>query len=259
MARTRTSSFDLDRLREGLKPSRLHYFPTLRSTNSHAAELRRRGDLFAPAVVLTSRQTAGRGRGGNTWFSAGGNLTVTFVFPVEEHLQPHQLPLVVGLAVRDAAAETSGADDVQLKWPNDLLHHDRKLAGVLCERSDRADLIGLGLNVNLDPRDAPRGLRDKVTSLRAIAGREFDLTDVTLAVARHLRQTLSTRNSQTFAAFLRKYDRHHALVGRTVTVQFDPAEPAVTGECLGLDDMGRLLVRDRRTTHHVIAGHVVAR
>src|SRR5436309_1660093 len=57
------SSFDLARLRVGIKPFKLHWFPRLRSTNDHAAELRRRKELFAPAAVLTGRQLAGRGRG----------------------------------------------------------------------------------------------------------------------------------------------------------------------------------------------------
>src|SRR5438067_5204541 len=107
-------SFNLSLLRKHLRPFRLHWFPRLRSTNDHAAELRRRGKLFAPAMVLTSKQIAGRGRGSNSWWSSEGSLTVTFVFPVEEHLSPHQIPLVAGLAVRDAATELSGDESVAL-------------------------------------------------------------------------------------------------------------------------------------------------
>src|SRR6266566_2333174 len=82
----KANSFDLPRLKKVLKPFRLHFFPRLRSTNDHAALLRKRGDLFAPAVVLAARQIAGRGRGANTWFSAAGSLTVTFVLPADQTL-----------------------------------------------------------------------------------------------------------------------------------------------------------------------------
>ena len=116
------ASFNLAQLRQGIKPFRLHWFPRLLSTNDHAAALRKRGALFAPAIVLAGRQTAGRGRGSNTWWSSAGCLTVTFVLPAEEHLKPHQLPLIAGLGVRDAVAELSGAGDrIQLKWPNDVV------------------------------------------------------------------------------------------------------------------------------------------
>src|SRR2546423_10118412 len=172
MGRRDRDSFDLARLRHGIKPFKLHRFPRLRSTNDHAAALRRRGKLFAPAMVLTSKQIAGRGRGSNSWWWAAGSLAVTFVFPVEEHLSPHQIPLVAGLAVRDAAAELSGDESVALKWPNDVTHRGRKLAGLLCERVNKVDLIGVGVNVNIQPQKAPRGLREQITSLSAIAGQE---------------------------------------------------------------------------------------
>ena len=270
--RTRSpSSFDLTRLRTGLKPFRLHFFTTLRSTNDHAAVLRRRGDLYAPAVVLAARQTAGRGRGANTWFSAAGSLTVTFVIAEHEAFAPHHLPLAAGLAARNAAAELAGNEDVRLKWPNDLVVPSggaatsgkapslRKLAGLLCERIDNVDLVGIGLNVNVPPGPVPAALRGRVVHLqdlrRDAPGERFDLTDVVTVLARHLHGLLVRGADTSFAALLREYDRHHALVGRRVTVR-SPHEPMVTGTCQGLDDVGRLLLREGKTLHRVIAGHV---
>jgi len=252
----RTSGFDLSRLRTQIKPFRLHWFPRLRSTNDHAAALRKRGELFAPAMVLTGRQLAGRGRGSHTWWSGPGCLTVTFVIPIEEHLAPHQVPLLAGLAVRNAAAEIAQDQRVALKWPNDVLYDGRKLAGLLCERVHKADLVGLGLNVNLDPRKAPAALRERITSLASITGREFDMADALVAVARHLRTTLLHRDERLFSHFLHEYDSHHALVGRRVSVINNGGPPA-TGKCEGLDSTGRLLLRDRnRTLHRIVAGQV---
>ena len=253
------SAFDLPRLRAALKPFRLHWFPRLRSTNDHAAVLRRRGELYAPAVVLAGRQTAGRGRGGHAWWSNAGCVTVTFVFPIDEQMMPHQLPLLAGLAVRNAAAEVAGSDAVQLKWPNDLLHDGRKLGGLLCERVHKADLVGLGLNVNLDPADAPPDLRGRVTSLSEVARRPLDLTDVLAAVARHLHRMVTGRPGQPFAEVLHAYDAHHWLVGRKVTVVDGEHAAGVSGRCEGLDEMGRLLLRSRSGLHRVISGHVMAR
>src|SRR4051794_31332217 len=106
-------SFDLTRLRAALRPFRLHWFPTLRSTNDHSAALRKRGELYAPAVVLPGGQTAGRGRGSHTWWSGPGCLTVTFVLPAGE-IEPHRIPLLAGLAVRNAAAELAGSGTIRL-------------------------------------------------------------------------------------------------------------------------------------------------
>jgi len=251
------SAFDLAQLRRELKPFRLHWFPRLRSTNDHAAVLRKRGELFAPAIVLTGHQLAGRGRGSNTWWSGAGSLTVTLVLPIDEHLAPHHVPLIAGVAVRTAAAGLVMDDDIQLKWPNDLLHHGKKLAGLLCERVHKADLIGVGLNVNVKLSDVPPGLRDRVTSLNAIAGKSIDVNSALVAIARQLHRMLSNRDDQSFRTLLADYDQHHALLGRRVTVTGSAGEPSIHGKCEGLDQMGRLLLRDRKTLHRVIAGHTV--
>jgi BirA family biotin operon repressor/biotin-[acetyl-CoA-carboxylase] ligase len=252
----RTNSFHLGKLRQQLRPFRLHWHPVLKSTNDHAAILRKRGQLFAPAVVLTGRQIAGRGRGANSWWSARGSLTATFVFPVEEHLAPHQVPLLAGLAVRDAAAELSGDARIALKWPNDVVFDGRKLAGLLCERVMKADLVGVGLNVNVDPRKAPAALRTQITSLAEIAGRHIDMSDALIAVARHLHAALSRRGERLFAETLRRYDEHHALVGRKVSVVEAGSGKLISGRCAGLDSGGRLILRERARTHPVIAGQV---
>jgi BirA family biotin operon repressor/biotin-[acetyl-CoA-carboxylase] ligase len=249
-------SYDLARLRPALKPFRLHWFPRLRSTNDHAAALRTRGTLYAPAVVLTGHQTAGRGRGEHTWWSRPGCVTVTFVFPIDEQVEPYQVPLLAGLAVRNAAAALAGETGVELKWPNDVLFKGRKLAGLLCERKERADLIGLGLNVNLDSAEAPAALRDRVTSLSAIAGRPLDLTDTLAAVARSVHDLVTHKAERVFTTVLREYDSHHALVGKKVAVDLGHGARAA-GRCEGLDEIGRLLLRDRGgKLTRVIAGHV---
>ncbi len=247
--------FDLQRLRDEIRPLRLHWFPRLRSTNDHAAVLRKRHELYAPAIVLTGHQLAGRGRGTNTWWSGEGSLTVTFVFPADTTLQAHQIPLIAGVAVRNAVAELCDHANVQLKWPNDLLFEARKLAGLLCERLDKIDLIGLGLNVNVDLAKIPKPLRPRVVSMREITGQTFDMTSVLIAIAHQLHQILSQRNENSFPTVLADYDRHHALAGRSVTVA-SVGEPPITGICVGLDNLGRLLLKNRLKTHRIISGEV---
>jgi BirA family biotin operon repressor/biotin-[acetyl-CoA-carboxylase] ligase len=253
------NGFNLARLRDRIKPFRLYWFPRLRSTNDHAAVLRKRGDLFAPAIVLAGSQTAGRGRGSNTWWSGSGSLTATFVLPVDERIQPHQLPLVAGLAARAAAAELTADNGIQLKWPNDLLYTWKKLGGLLCERILKADLIGIGLNINPDFSNAPPDLRPRITSLAEVRGDPIDMTEAVIVLASHLRVTLERAAKEPFALLLREYDAHHALLGREVCVTTSNEEPPVCGRCEGLDDIGRLLLRSRGKLQHVISGQVQVR
>ena len=246
-------SFDLSRLKKEIRPFRLHFFSRLRSTNDHAALLRKRGALFAPAIVLTPNQIAGRGRGRNTWWSKAGALTVTFVLPIDHTRDPHQIPLIAGLAMRNAAAELSGDHSIGLKWPNDVVHDNKKLAGLLCERMDRVDLIGIGLNVNIDPADAPKAIRNRLTSLLLIAGKPLDMNEVLIEVSRQLLRVWSKRQEHPFAALLAEYDRYHTLTGRRLSII--DGESTITGQCEGLDSAGRLLVRGE-TLHRIIAGQV---
>lgn len=252
---TSGNRFHLARLRSQLKPLRLRWFPRLGSTNNHASKLRRKNELFAPAVVLTGTQLAGRGRNTNTWWSSSGSLTVTFVFPVDDALLPHQVPLIAGLAVRNAVAQISGEPNIQLKWPNDLLFEGRKIAGLLCERVHKVDLIGIGLNIN-QTSAPPAILKSKISALSLITGKELDKTDVLIAIGQHLTPMLTRHREHPFAGVLREYDRHHALIGRRVTITGSPDEPPISGRCEGLDSIGRLLLRSQGKLHRIIAGQV---
>jgi BirA family transcriptional regulator, biotin operon repressor / biotin---[acetyl-CoA-carboxylase] ligase len=169
------------------------------------------------------------------------------------------LPLVAGLAVRNAAAELTGDAGVALKWPNDVLYKGKKLAGLLCERVRGADLVGVGVNVNTPVARAPKRIRARITSLATIRGSAIDMTDALAVVAGHLRVTLDRAEGRSFAALLREYDEHHALIGREVCVTSNAHEPPVCGKCEGLDSMGRLLLRSRGKLEHVISGQVQVR
>jgi len=252
------TSFDLSRLRSGLKPCRLYWYPRLRSTNDHAATLRRHKKLYAPAVVLTGHQLAGRGRGDNHWWSNAGVLTVTFALPIDPQIPPHQIPLLAGLAVRHTAAALANQPGIQLKWPNDIVLDGMKLAGLLCERIDNVDLIGIGLNINVDPAHAPPALRRKITSLLAIGGKPIDPTAALIALATELRAILRRRAEQPFSQFVREYENHHALAGHNITVIGAPGEPPITGRCEGIDETGKLVVKKAGVTQRVVAGQVLA-
>jgi BirA family biotin operon repressor/biotin-[acetyl-CoA-carboxylase] ligase len=262
-----SNRFKLAALRRQIRPFRLHWYSHLASTNDHAAALRRRGAIFAPAVVLASRQTRGRGRGANTWWSGEGCLTVTFVLPAADHLQPHQIPLLAGLAVRNAIQEligTTGSDSVRLKWPNDILFDGRKLGGLLCERVRNADLIGVGVNVNVARGHFPKSIRACCVSLREICGTDTDMNAALTTIGAHVYARLSRHNDHHFGQVLREYHRHHALVGRHVEVKSVSIadaidEKPVSGVCVGLDASGRLLLRHRSGVHRVIAGQVSVR
>ena len=125
-----------DRCRALLPKYAIDFHESVGSTSDAAAAWR--GPL--PAVVVADCQTAGRGTRGRTWLSDGG-MTATFVFETSE-LPPHVLSLVAAVLVRRALAAFEPG--VRIKPPNDLMLDGGKLCGLLCERKDGRDLIGVG-------------------------------------------------------------------------------------------------------------------
>jgi BirA family biotin operon repressor/biotin-[acetyl-CoA-carboxylase] ligase len=175
---------------------------------------------------------------------------------MRDRVPPQELPLIAGLAVRAAAVQLTGQRDIQLKWPNDVLHNGQKLAGLLCERVSNVDLIGIGLNVNVDPAHAPKALQRQITSLLCIAGKSFDMNDVLIALAAQLHREIRRRVELPFSDFVREYSHHDALAGKTVKITGAPGEPAIVGRCEGVDRSGRLIVRQRGKLHTIVAGGV---
>lgn len=144
------------------------HFTVTDSTNLRARELAEEG---APGgtVVTAGEQTEGRGRRGRVWTAPEGKalLYSAILRPLDErHLL---LPLSVPLAVCAAAERLRPGIECALKWPNDVWLEGRKLAGVLIEAKpqDGWAVIGIGLNLSIEPHEFPPELRQPATSLGA--------------------------------------------------------------------------------------------
>lgn len=220
--------------------------PTVDSTN---AEALRRIEVAEslPFVVLAERQTSGRGRRGRSWVSPfGENLYYSLVLRVEGGMrQLEGLSLAVGLALLRVIRE-SGVAEAGLKWPNDVLVGERKLAGVLLELSgDPADVchvvIGIGLNVNMLSA-ASAAIGQPWTSMRAELGRVINRNELVVGLNRHLSHYLDVQLRHGFSALQSEWQDCHLWQGREVVLTAG-SEP-VMGIVLGVDHSGavRLLV-----------------
>ena len=159
-------------------------------------------------LVWTDYQTAGRGCGDNSWESERRkNLLFSFLLHPHELEASNQfiLSMASALALKDALDEY--ADDIMVKWPNDIYWHDRKLAGTLIEMmlsggNVRSCIIGTGLNVNQQVfhSDAPNPI-----SLRQIVGREVDRETLLQRIANRLADYLEMVNKRQWAFIRMKY------------------------------------------------------
>lgn len=215
------------------------------STNAEALRLLSEAQSL-PYYVLAERQTSGRGRRGRNWVSPfGENLYYSLVVRVEGGMrQLEGMSLAVGLALLQVI-RGCGVTEAGLKWPNDVLVGERKLAGILLELSgDPADVcnvvIGIGLNVNMLATE-PGAIGQPWTSMRAELGRLLDRNELVAELNRQLSRYLDIQLREGFAALRDEWQACHLWQGKSVALTAG-GEP-IEGEVLGVDHSGAIRLR----------------
>jgi BirA family biotin operon repressor/biotin-[acetyl-CoA-carboxylase] ligase len=257
--------------RRGRFGTPLYYFPTMGSTNDLAARLASGG---APegTTVAAEAQTAGRGRLGRTWFSPqGAGLYVSVIvrpdavartdgsgpMPAAPAL-PAVLTLACGVALAEAIRDTTGLQ-AAIKWPNDLVVHRRKLAGILAEASAQGselDYVILGFGINVRPVTYPPDVAQRATSIEAELGRPVDRGLLLARVLENLAACREALRGGDVAGVLARWRRMApGAVGARVEWR-TPAGP-VSGRTAGLDEDGALLVERDGRVERVVAGEVI--
>jgi BirA family biotin operon repressor/biotin-[acetyl-CoA-carboxylase] ligase len=218
-------------------------FDSIDSTNAEALRAIERLQA-APFLVLAERQTAGRGRRGRKWVSPfAENIYYSLVLRIEGGMrQLEGLSLVVGLAVMQALREL-GVPGVGLKWPNDVLVGQKKIAGILLELvGDPADVchvvLGVGINVNMQMTDE---VDQQWTSMRLESGQMFDRNRLVAKIGTMLQKYLERHQVGGFSAVQAEWEQNHLWQGRAVSLIAGVNQ--INGEVLGIDSQGALRLK----------------
>jgi BirA family biotin operon repressor/biotin-[acetyl-CoA-carboxylase] ligase len=234
---------------------RLIAHDTVGSTNTEARALARKGE-HGPLWITALRQTAGRGRRGNSWISEPGNLYASLLLndpALPQHVA--QLSFVAALAVHDAVTDVAPALAARLaiKWPNDLVIDGAKCAGILIESEGAALIIGIGVNC----AHHPVGMAYPATDLTA-AGAPVSPSQLfsRLSSRMHIRLEQWGRG-ENFAAIRSDWLAHASGLGANIRVRLPQRELA--GKFQSLDESGRLVLRlDDGSLELVSAGELFA-
>jgi BirA family biotin operon repressor/biotin-[acetyl-CoA-carboxylase] ligase len=239
------------------------WLKTTESTMKDAAAMAARGEPHG-TVVAADRQTAGIGRHGHTWYSestGGLYLSIILRLPLAPDLLP-VLTMALGLATQRAIDEIAEVA-CDLRWPNDVLLNDRKLAGIMVQGGEApaAGMAGAaliaGIGVNVNQTAFPAELREIATSLRNETRREFSkeaLLDRVVAESLKYAGLLVERGKR---PVLEQFEAHSSYVdGKSVVVEMPGGE--LTGITAGLDENGYLRVRTARGMETIVTGGVRA-
>lgn len=218
----------------------LKIFQSLPSTNEYCLNFAQThpGERLA---VLAHQQTAGRGRQGKPWVSAQSeNLYLSYLRPM---VRQGPLSLVVGLVLA-RELETLGYADLKLKWPNDLVVGEAKLAGILIE----GPVIGLGLNFV-----EPQGEIDQpVTALASLGCPLPDKIRFAEGLIQRLEEAFIVYEDLGFTPFMEAWARFDALKGQRVA--WTNGSQQGVSVALGVNQDGHLLIQD--PPHHLFSGSV---
>jgi BirA family biotin operon repressor/biotin-[acetyl-CoA-carboxylase] ligase len=224
----------------------VRYWTEVDSTNVVLSRLSKEGALEG-TVVVADAQTAGRGRLGKPWFSPPGvNLHLSVLLKPAIPMHEARLFTLIGsLAVADTI-EAEGAT-AQVKWPNDVLVADKKIAGVLAEvqaQDGRIEqvILGIGINLNIDRADMDRLFGEAAagaTSLREVLGHEVDRAAFTARLLEKLEQRYFEFRSAGKEVLLNEW-RSRSFLGRRVSVREEGVQ--VEGIAMDIDEQGCLLV-----------------
>jgi len=239
----------------------LRVVPECASTNS-ALMAAPPADNGRTHVLVAERQTAGRGRRGRQWQSwADGSLTFSTLWRFAPGAPvPAGLSLVAGLAVV-RALEKLGVSGLQLKWPNDVLIHGAKLAGILVELlpgRDRtpAAVVGIGLNL-LVPPGALIPDQPAVTDLDSHLALLADRNVILAGLLGELHALFETYAAAGFAALRGAWQQRNAFADLPVRVSGEDSE--LLGTCIGVDEDGALRVRTATGIVRILSGEVSLR
>jgi BirA family biotin operon repressor/biotin-[acetyl-CoA-carboxylase] ligase len=181
-------------------------------------------------VLIADKQEAGRGRRGNHWFSSSEkSLTFSLLIKNNDKLLNKKISLICGISIAKAIKDISGVD-CGLKWPNDVVHDSKKIAGVLIEQKQNHFIIGMGVNVN--NTNFPKSIQDKACSLELILDYPTQREELLAKILNHLEKLLFND----LADIIMEWESLCSHMG--IYVKFHDYNNIVNGKFIGLSRNG---------------------
>lgn len=224
----------------------LTHLETVGSTNDVALEGLKMGELFHGDVVLSDRQTTGRGRRGKPWKTFSGELGIAMTLALTENLTEHT-PLLVSLAVHDVLS--SVGEGLGIKWPNDILYNGQKICGVLVEAGVLAgkpyQIVGCGMNL--------LGSEDGWQSIESLTGFKFDRMETVCRIRERILKLLS----EGWDAHKGRYIKHCVTIGQPI-IWRQPGHEDISCTALELTSDGALVMQDASGEKKIIqSGEII--
>ncbi len=228
------------------------------STSTNLELMEEKDNLVSGDALVAEIQTQGRSRRGTKWLTSIGTnlmLSMAFRFPSLQHLLGFSLAVGVSTVT---ALEMLGVRGVQLKWPNDLVVKEKKLAGILIESVPVAEgdifaIVGIGLNVHRSQSISAHVDRPYI----CLEDMGFNLkrNDICISLINELKYTANNFKREGLAPFMDSWQRHDALLGSFVDVEIS-AHRRMSGKVCGVNNLGELILESNSGRIALRSGHI---
>lgn len=239
----------------------IFYFKETTSTNIIAEQYAKEG-VPEGALVIAEKQTHGKGRRGRSWFSPAGEGVYMSII-LRPPISPNEAPKLT-LIASVATAETLlclTSSRITIKWPNDVLINEKKVAGILTEISAEIDkihhvIVGIGVNVNTPEESFPSDIKDRATSIFVETGEHISRVKVVQTFLERFEKRYEQFKSNGFQSVMLRWKQLTDMIGKNISVGLID-NTSFTGEVVNIDEDGFLLLKDNEgTLHKVVSGDV---
>lgn len=227
------------------------------STNLEIKKWLQSGKAKVGSVLSAKNQIRGRGRFERKWESPDGNISMSLVAPTPREIQSvYQLNLIIALSLAKTINSFLKLDS-KIKWPNDILIHDLKVAGILSELFDQEKcILGVGINLNSKKSDFSKELQPHLTTLKEECGKEVDREKFLKFFLGQAKNDFETYFESGFQNRLPEIHTHMAWLGKNVVITEQENQP-YPAKLLNLDENGFLqVVTEPGGTKKILAGDV---
>lgn len=226
----------------------IEVFESIDSTNTYLKSIIA---TRKPRICVAEYQTKGRGRFNREWYSPfGKNIYLSVGYSFEKDIRDLAgLSMVVGLSIIQTLKSLILKEPLVLKWPNDVMVNDRKLAGTLIEIDSEANglsrsVIGIGLNVNMTSDDTI--VKQSWVSLRQILNSTFDRNQLCASLINGLMEYLKKFEREGFMPFKKEWEEHDSLLNKRIKLA--SGKDIIKGFARGINDQGNLRIEIEKDT-----------
>lgn len=239
----------------------IYVFDEVSSTNT-VAKFLAMNKVANGSVILSEKQTDARGRSGKSWESPEGGIWLSMI--IQPNVDYSKLPLITiatGVAVAKAI-ERTGIKNAEIKWPNDIMIHDKKVCGILTEAVTQFNtienvIIGVGIDANIDIKDFPEELQNGTTTIADELGRKEDENTLIRYFLEEFEKIAEQFTHEGYEDILKEWRKRSYSIGKIVEVR-EPFNKNYDAYVVGIGKEGALIVEKiDGTLEKVISGECI--